>query len=53
MEHGFNMVDHEDHDYSPENSEDSPSCGMFNDTKTTSTSSSKRRLVDCSVEHTK
>lgn len=41
------MVDHEDHDYSPENSEDSPSCGMFNDTKTTSTSSSKgsRRSV--------
>ncbi|PWA52365.1 WRKY10 [Artemisia annua] len=42
MEHGFDTVDHEDHDYSPENSEDSPSCGMFNDTKTTSTSSSKR-----------
>nr|WCL15218.1 WRKY12291 [Atractylodes chinensis] len=42
MEHGL-MVDQEDHENSPENSEELPSSGMFNDTKTTSTSSPKRR----------
>lgn len=44
MAHGFTslMVDQEDHENSPENSEDSPSSGMFNDTKTSSTSSPKR-----------
>lgn len=36
-------VDHGDHDKSPANSQDSPSCGMFNDTKATSSSSLKRR----------
>lgn len=36
-------ADHEDdHDYSPENSEDSPSYGILNDTKITSSSSPKR-----------
>ncbi|KAJ9563206.1 hypothetical protein OSB04_008366 [Centaurea solstitialis] len=45
MVHGFTslMVDQEDHENSPENSEEySPSSGVFNDTKTTSTSSPKR-----------
>ncbi|KAL8228074.1 hypothetical protein R6Q57_015658 [Mikania cordata] len=45
MKHGFDSltVDQEEHDqYSPENSQDSPTSGMFNDTKTTSTLSSKR-----------
>ncbi|XP_071707063.1 probable WRKY transcription factor 65 isoform X2 [Rutidosis leptorrhynchoides] len=46
MEHGYSSltIDHEDHDYSPEDSEDSPSsAARFNDTKTTSSSSPKRR----------
>lgn len=48
-----NMEDHEEHDNSPENSGESPTSDMFNDMKTTSTSSTlKRRLVDFSVEHT-
>ncbi|XP_076916255.1 putative WRKY transcription factor 65 [Bidens hawaiensis] len=45
MEHRYSSltVDHEEeHEYSPENSQDSPSSGMFNDTKITSTLSSKR-----------
>ncbi|KAI3818691.1 hypothetical protein L1987_12506 [Smallanthus sonchifolius] len=44
MEHGFTSltVDLEDHEYSPENSQDSPSSGVFNDTKTTSSPSNKR-----------
>nr|AHC54615.1 WRKY10 [Chrysanthemum x morifolium] len=44
MEYGYSSLDHEDQDYSPENSEDSrsPSSALFNDTKTTSTSSPKR-----------
>lgn len=47
------MEDHEEHDNSPENSGESPTSDMFNDMKTTSTSSTlKRRLVDFSVEHT-
>ncbi|PWA96388.1 WRKY10 [Artemisia annua] len=42
MEYGYSLLDHEDQDYSPENSEDSPSSALFNDTKNTSTSSPKR-----------
>ncbi|KAK9051638.1 hypothetical protein SSX86_028266 [Deinandra increscens subsp. villosa] len=46
MKHGFNSLkedqEDQDHEYSPENSQDSPSSGMFNDTKTNSTLSSKR-----------
>ncbi|KAK1424830.1 hypothetical protein QVD17_20168 [Tagetes erecta] len=44
MELGFDSqtVDQDDQEYSPENSQDSPSSAMFNDTKTTSTLSSKR-----------
>ena len=55
MEYGYSLLDHEDQDYSPENSEDSPSSALFSDTKTTSTSSPKRRLVDFNqrVTHTK
>ncbi|GKA52312.1 probable WRKY transcription factor 65 isoform X1 [Tanacetum coccineum] len=42
MEYGYSLLDHEDQDYSPENSEDSRSSAMFNDTKTISTSSLRR-----------
>ncbi|PWA75209.1 WRKY10 [Artemisia annua] len=43
MEYGYSLLDHEDQDYSPENSEDySPSSALFNDAKNTSTSSPKR-----------
>ncbi|KAI3796778.1 hypothetical protein L1987_39463 [Smallanthus sonchifolius] len=44
MEHGFDSltIDQEEQEYSPDNSQDSPSSGMFNDSKTTSTLSSKR-----------
>lgn len=35
----------EDYENSPENSEESPPSGMFNDSKMTSTSSPRRRLI--------
>ncbi|CAI9279540.1 unnamed protein product [Lactuca saligna] len=38
-----NMEDHEEHDNSPENSGESPTSDMFNDMKTTSTSSTLKR----------
>ncbi|KAI3743714.1 hypothetical protein L1987_56778 [Smallanthus sonchifolius] len=44
MEHGFDSlaIDQEEQEYSPDNSQDSPSSGMFNDSKIASTLSSKR-----------